>query len=150
VRKASSPTARRGDEDGQITAMLVILGICLLLAIIAVIDISGSYLRRQAAMSLADGAALSASDAAAAAGVYGNAQDSFVVIDEGAATAAVDSYLRGTGAFVRYPGLRVQVRVVGHTVTVDLSMPYALPVTLPGVASSATIHGSGAAEMPIY
>jgi hypothetical protein len=142
--------ARRADEGGQITAMLVIFSICLLLAIIAVIDISGGYLRRQAAMSLADGAALSASDAAAGGGVYGGEQASFVVIDRDDAAAAVDSYLRATGAFVRYPGLRVAVGVVGHTVTVDLSMPYALPVSLPGVQTTAVIHGSGAAEMPIY
>ncbi len=145
---ASSPS--RPNECGQITAMLVLFSICLLLAIIAVTDISGSYLRRQAAMSLADGAALSASDAAAAGSVYGSDDDGFVAIDANAASAAVTSYLRATGAYDDYPGLDVHVTVVGHTVEVYLTMPYDLPITVPGVVGAATIHGSGAAEMPIY
>jgi Putative Flp pilus-assembly TadE/G-like len=70
MTQASSHRLHGRCESGQITAMLVLLGICLLLAIIAVIDISGSYLRRQAVASLADGAALSASDSAVAAGIY--------------------------------------------------------------------------------
>lgn len=140
----------RGDDSGQITAMLVLFSICLLLAIIAVTDISASYLRRQAASSLAAGAALSASDAAAAVGAYGSAVDGFVVLDQDAAAAAVDSYLRTTGAYAAYPGLDVQVAVYGQTVEVSLSMPYELPVSVPGVRDIAVIHGSGAAQMPIY
>jgi hypothetical protein len=147
---AGRPSGRSADEDGQITAMLVLFSICLLLAIIAVTDISGSYLRRQAAMSLADGAALAASDAAASTGVYGPDQDGFVVIDPDAASAAVEAYLRSSGAYDEYPGLEVRVIVVGHTVKVYLSMPYQLPVPVPGVTQTPTIHGTGAAEMPIY
>jgi Putative Flp pilus-assembly TadE/G-like len=137
-------------ESGQITAMLVLFSICLLLAIIAVTDISGSYLRRQAAASLADGAALAASDSAVAAGVYHRADTGYVDPDPTAATAAVQTYLRRAGAYAEYPGLEVRVLVVGHTVTVRLAMPYRLPVTMPGVRGTATIHGSAAAEVPIY
>lgn len=137
------------DERGQITAMLVLFTICLLLAIIAVADVSASYLRRQAATSLADGAALAASDGAAAAGVYGG-DDQFVIIGQSAAEAAVDNYLRDTGAYAEYPGLQVAVRVEGHTVSVYLSMPYHLPVSVPGVAGTTTIHADGSSVMPIY
>jgi Putative Flp pilus-assembly TadE/G-like len=137
------------NEQGQITAMLVIFSVCLLLAIIAVTDISASYLRRQAVVSLADGAALAASDGAAAAGIYGKARDDFVVIAQPAAAAAVDSYLRETGAYASYPGLHVEVSAQGHTVTVYLSMPYALPVPVPGVAGTTTLHAVGASQLPI-
>jgi hypothetical protein len=129
--------------------MLAIFSVCLLLAIIAVTDISASYLRRQAVVSLADGAALAASDGAAAAGVYGQSAD-FVMIGQPAAAAAVDSYLRQTGAYARYPGLHVEVAAEGHTVTVYLSMPYSLPIPVPGVAGTTTLHAVGASEMPIY
>jgi Flp pilus assembly protein TadG len=137
------------DERGQITAMLVIFSVCLLLAIVAVTDLSASYLRRQAVTSLADGAALAASNGAAA-GIYGRSSDDFVVIGQPAAAAAVDSYLRDTGAYAKYPGLQVEVAAQGHTVTVYLSMPYRLPVPVPGVASTTTLHSSGASELPIY
>lgn len=145
---ARQPRAR--DERGQITAMLVLFAICLLLAVIAVTDVSASYLRRQAATSLADGAALAASDGAAGAAVYNGLNDQYVVIGQAAAQAAVDGYLRETGAYAAYPGLRVEVVASGHTVTVSLSMPYQLPVPAPGVAGVATIHATGASEMPIY
>jgi hypothetical protein len=138
------------DERGQITAMLVTFSVCLLLAIVAVTDISASYLRRQAVMALADGAALAASNGAAAAGIYGNAHDDFVPISQPAAAAAVDSYLRETGAYAKYPGLRADVAAQGHTVTVYLSMPYRLPVPVPGVAATTTLHSVGTSEMPIY
>ncbi len=130
--------------------MLVLFTICLLLAITAVIDVSASYLRRQAAMSLADGAALAASDGAAAAGVYGDADDDYVIIGQPAAETAVDAYLRDTGAYSQYPGLHVAVQVEGHTVNVELAMPYELPVPVPGVADTTTIHASGSSIMPIY
>ena len=57
-------------DDGSITPLLIVFALCLALMIGAVIDVSAAYLRRQATASLADGAALSASDAAAAAAVY--------------------------------------------------------------------------------
>lgn len=137
-------------ERGQITAMLVIFALTLLLAISAVINISASYLRRQSATSLADGAALAALDAAAAAGVYGSPSDEFVPIDQAAAAAAVETYLQSTGAYADYPGLGADVVVQEHTVVVSLSMPYELPVSIPGVQGATTIHASGAAVLPIY
>ena len=130
--------------------MLVLFSLCLLLAITAVIDVSGSYLRRQAAASLADGAALSVSDAAAAPDVYHGADDAYVAIDARAATAAVHSYLVDTGAYDAYPGLAVDVAVADHTVLLELSMPYRLPVRMPGVPSTATIHANASAQMLIY
>ncbi len=137
-------------EAGQITAMLVIFSICLLIAVAAVTDISASYLRRQDATSLADGAALAATDAAAAGGVYAGEDVEFVTLDESAAASAVDAYLREVGAYDDYPGLRVDVVVVGHTVEVTMTMPYDLPVTMPGVDATTTIHSRAAAQLPIY
>jgi hypothetical protein len=128
--------------------MLVIFSICLLLAIIAVTDVSASYLRRQSATSLADGAALAATQAAAAGGIYTDADD-FVAIDEPAAEAAVDQYLREVGAYASYPGLVADVDVDGHVVSVALVMPYRLPVPVPGVERVTTIHATASAELPI-
>jgi hypothetical protein len=142
--------SRRRTDAGQITAMLGIWSVCLLLAIIAVIDISASYLRRQSATSLADGAALAATEAAGAGGIYGDADTGFVPIEAAAARSAVNAYLRDVGAYDAYPGLDVAVRVVGHQVEVALVMPYRLPVRVPGVDATTLIHARGAAELPIY
>ena len=150
VARPTGHAAGARTEHGQITAMLVLFTICLLLAIIAVTDVSAAYLRRQAATSLADGAALAATNGAAAAGVYGGADDKFVTIGQSAAQAAVDTYLTDTGAYARYPGLGVAVAVEGHTVTVSLSVPFELPVPVPGVAGTTTIHAAGSSVMPIY
>ncbi|MFY9914890.1 MAG: pilus assembly protein TadG-related protein [Nocardioidaceae bacterium] len=140
----------RRTEAGQITAMLVILTICLVIAIAAVTDISASYLRRQAATSLADGAALAATSAAATGAIYGAQDADYVTFDEAAATVAVDRYLRTVGAYRAYPGLSVDVSVVGHDVEVALVMPYRLPVRMPGLDATTTIHASAAAALPIY
>lgn len=141
----------RGREDaGSITAMLVILSVCLLLMVIAVTDLSAAYLRRQVATSLADGAALAATQAAAAGSVYSDPDSRYVAIDGPAAAAAVRSYLARTGAYDDYPGLSSTVRVVGHEVQVFLVMPYDLPIPVPGVEDTALIHASSAAALPIY
>ncbi len=140
---------RPRDQTGQITAMLIIFSLCALLAVVAVTDISASYLRRQSATSLADGAALAATEAAAA-NVYGSADDEYVPIEPAAAYAAVTTYLRDTGSYTAYPGLSVSVSVEGATVRVALTMPYQLPVPLPGVDSTTTIHATGSAQLPIY
>ena len=149
MTSALRPSRVRSDA-GQVTAMLVLFSVCLLLAIIAVTDVSASYLRRQAATSLADGAALAATEAAAAAGVYNSTPDGFLIIDAQAAQAAVEQYLRATGAYGRYPGLRADVDVTGYTVHVALSMPFRLPITVPGVDATIVVHGTGSSVMPIY
>lgn len=151
-RRLKLPSARsagRGD-GGQITAMLVIFCLCLLLAIVAVTDLSAAYLRRESATSLADGASLAATEAAVAGSIYHDTDSGFVPIDQPAAEAAVRSYLVEIGAYGDYPGLRAEVTVVGHRVVVALTMPYQLPVPVPGVGRSTLVHASASAELPIY
>jgi hypothetical protein len=140
----------RCGETGQITAMLVIFAVILLLAIAAVTDISASYLRRQAVTNLADGAALAATDAAAAAAVYADPEAEFVTIDPTAAQQAVEQYLTAIGAYDDYPGLTARVWVDGYAVRVALTVPYDLPVPVPGVSQTVDVHGTGSSMMPIY
>jgi putative Flp pilus-assembly TadE/G-like protein len=138
------------DDRGVITGMLVIFAICLLLTIVAVTDLSAAYLRRQAAMSLADGASLAATSAAAAGAIYHPGHQDYVPINQAAAAAAVRRYLATTGAYGHYPGLRSYVQVVGHRVLVQLTMPYRLPIPVPGVRQVTLVHATSAAELPIY
>jgi hypothetical protein len=142
--------SRTREDRGVITGMLVIFCLCLLLLIVAVTDLSAAYLRRESARSLADGASLAATEAASAAAIYADPQVTFVPIDRRGAAAAVHTYLAKTGAYAEYPGLRSQVSVVGHRVVVALSMPYRLPIPVPGVERVVRVHGTSAAELPVY
>lgn len=138
-------------DEGSITPLLLVFAICLALTISAVIDVSAAYLRRQAASSLADGAALSASDAAAAAAVYSGEGRRYVPIDEDAARHAVAAYLDESGALARYPGLRAAVEVIGtRTIVVELLVPYDLPISVPGARDAVVIRVQAAAELPVY
>lgn len=141
---------RACDQRGQVTVLLVVFAVCLLLTISAVTDVSASYLRRQSATSLADGAALAATEAASAGGIYAEPDAGFVPIEQSAAEGAVDRYLREVGAYADYPGLEADVTVAGHQVQVALAMPYRLPIGMPGVDATTWIHADGAAELPIY
>ena len=145
-----APRIPHRHQSGVITGMLVIFSICLLLTVIAVTDLSAAYLRRQAAMSLADGASLAATQAAAAGSVYTHPHGGYVAIDQRAAAAAVRAYLARTGAYGEYPGLRATVQVAGHQVLVHLTMPYHLPIPVPGVRRVTLVHATSAAELPIY
>ena len=154
--RATAVRLTRGD-GGSVTPLLVVFAVCLMLLVSVVVDLSGAYLRRQSVASLADGAALSASDAAATAAVYGEHGDridhidQYVPIDENAARQAVESYLDATGALARYRGLRASVEVLGgRTVVVELLMPYDLPIPMPGVRDSALIRVRALAELPVY
>lgn len=150
ISYALSRLQRPRGEHGQITAMIVIFMLCLLLAVVAVTDLSAAYLRRQAAFSLADAASLAATRAAAVGSIYSHPHARYVPIDQRAAGAAVRRYLHSVGAYADYPGLRAHVRVLGPRVRVVLTMPYRLPVPVPGVQRSTTIHAFAAAELPIY
>lgn len=150
MRRRAALRAQDRGEKGQITAMLVIFMLCLLLTIIAVTDLSAAYLRRQSAMSLADGASLAATEAAAAGSVYNDPDGGYVAIDAAAAARAVRAYLGRTGAYGDYPGLSSRVEVAGHRVLVFLTMPYRLPIPVPGVKETTLVHASSAAELPIY
>jgi hypothetical protein len=130
---------------------VIAFALCLALLVSVVVDVSAAYLRRQATASLADGAALSASDAAAAASVYAGDSERYVPIHEDAARHAVAAYLAETGAVTRYPGLRASVEVVaGRTIVVELQMPYDLPISVPGARDAVTIRVQSAAELPVY
>lgn len=140
----------RRTEHGQLTLLIVAFALCLLLAVAAVTDISAAYLRRQSMTSLADGAALSATDGAAEAAIYGDPDAAFVTLDEVAARAAVDRYLRDVDAYRNFPGLTARVEVVDNVLSVRLQSVYQVPFPIPGARSDATIEATGSATMPIY
>ncbi len=82
--------------------------------------------------------------------MYGDPTTEYVALDEDAAGAAVDRYLREVDAFQAFPGLRASVSVVDNVLVVRLQTPFRVPFPIPGARTTSTIDVTGSATMPIY
>jgi hypothetical protein len=144
---------RFGDEHGQTTVLIVGLATVLAMAIALVVDASAAYLQRQGLDTLADGAALHGADLGATGeDVYeGGVPEDRLALTAGRVRAAVGDYLRGVGAFARYPGLSYSVRVeqASASVEVQLSAPLDLPLSIPGSPEQTTIGATGSAVVGV-
>ncbi|HET6167315.1 MAG TPA: pilus assembly protein TadG-related protein [Marmoricola sp.] len=139
----------RSDQRGSITPLIV--GFALIVAVLVgvVVDASAAYLRRQGLDSLADAAALAATDGLQGDRVYTHGLDERAEIDSEAARRYVGDYLRATGALGRYPGLVWEVTTTQTTVVVHVASPLDLPLRVPGVGEGATVTGSAAAVVVV-
>lgn len=129
-------TRRERDDAGSVIPLVLgFLGFLALLVAV-VVDASAAYLQRSGLDTLADGAALRGADLGAAGQVFyeQGLDGARLDLTPESARAAVAEYLREVGAFERYPGLTVQVRVdtARDRVEVSLSAPADLPLTVPG------------------
>ena len=138
-------------EGGQATLFIIGIATTLLMAIATVVDASAAYLQRQSLDTLADGAALRGADLGAA-GVYTEGLPEERLLQEaGEVRASVQDYLRLVGAFRRYPGLAVAVRVdpVARSVTVTLDAPVDLPLAVPGSPATPRVGASSTAAVEV-
>ena len=141
----------RRDEQGQVTLLIIGFASILLMAVVVVVDASAAYLQRQGLDNLADGAALYGADLGSA-GIYTEGLgDERLVQQEAAVKAAVRDYLARAEAGRRYPGIDVDVRVdpINRSVTVHLSAPLDLPLTVPGSPSRPTVGASSTAAVSV-
>lgn len=140
---------RRRDERGSTIPLIIGFAAVLLVAVAVVVDVSAAYLQRQGLDTLADGAALRAADLGAeGAELYaGGLAGDRLEVTRASAHAAVGDYLRGVGAYDRYPGLRFEVDVdtAAERVGVRLTAPLELPLTVSGAPGTALIGANGAA-----
>jgi uncharacterized membrane protein len=139
----------RRDERGSIAPLIIGFALVVGVLVAVVVDASAAYLRRQGLDSLADAAALAATDGLQGESVYTHGLGARAEIDPVAARRYVADYLRSTGAPARYPGLGWSVSTTATTVTVRLSGPLDLPLRVPGVGASATITGTASAVVVV-
>lgn len=137
------------DERGQVSLLVIGFATVIALLIAVVIDATAAYLQRQGLDTLADGAALRGADLAPRERpiyVEGVPQRRLELTPT-AARSSVAAYLRETGAYRRYPGLRVDVAVdqTDRTVTVWLSAPVELPLAVPGSPDTPSVGATGSA-----
>jgi hypothetical protein len=143
---------RRSDDRG--TATLLIIGLALVLALMGAVvtDASAAYLDRQALDTLADGAALTAADAAASgAETYGDGLGADLHLDAATAQAAALDYLRRVGAFAEFPGLSIDVSVDAATdrVVVVVHATLVLPLHVPGSPGRALLGAVSSASVGV-
>jgi hypothetical protein len=133
--------------------LIVGMAVFLAMTIALVVDASAAYLQRQGLNTLADGAALQGADLGATGrDVYeGGVPADRLELTAAQVRQAVAAYLRGSGAFARYPGLSYRVRVdpAAQSVEVVLSAPLDLPLTVPGSPERATIGATGSAVVGV-
>ena len=140
---------KRRDEAGQTTLLIVGFALVLALAVATVVDVSAAYLRRQALSTVADGAALRAADlGATGTEVYtGGVPEGRLRLSVERVRGSVRDFLAASGAYADYPGLAFEVDVDHATssVTVHVSAPLDLPLTVPGSPQVATVGATGSA-----
>ena len=140
---------QRRDERGSITPLII--GFALLVAVLVavVVDASAAYLRRQGLDSVADAAALAATDGLQGDAVYRHGLGERAEIDAEATRRYVEDYLSSSDAAGRYPGLTWTVSTSTTSVVVRLAARLDLPLRVPGVAESATVTGTAAAVVVV-
>jgi Flp pilus assembly protein TadG len=142
-------SGRHHDERGSITPLVIGFALVVALLVAVVVDASAAYLRRQGLDSVADAAALAATDGLQGDAVYTRGLGDRAEIDPATARQYVEEYLRTSGAVGRYPGLSWTVTTSATTVAVRVAAPLDLPLHVPGVGESATVSGSAAAVVVV-
>lgn len=142
-------THRSRDDLGSITPLVVGFALIVAVLVAVVVDASAAYLRRQGLNSVADSAALAATDGLQGERVYTHGLDDLAEIDAAAAKAYVDDYLRSSGALGRYPGLSWTVTTSATSVLVRVEAPLDLPLQVPGIADDVMVRGSAAAVVVV-
>lgn len=135
------------DERGSIAPLIIGFALILATLVGVVVDASAAYLRRSGMSSLADAAALSATDGLQGDQVYTQGLGKKAVIDPATAQRYVEDYLARSGARSRYPGLDVRVVTRDNVVVVRLRAPLHLPLRVPGVVGDAVVSGDAASEV---
>jgi len=140
---------RPRSERGSIIPLVVGFAFLVAVLVAVVVDASAAYLRRQGLDSVADAAALAATDGLQGDRVYTHGLDDLAEIDAATARHFVEDYLRSSGVLARYPGLGWTVTTSATTVVVRLVAPLDLPLRVPGVETRTTVSGSAASVVVV-
>jgi hypothetical protein len=141
--------SRRSNQRGSITPLVIGFALLVGVLVAVVVDASAAYLRRQGLNSVADAAALAATDGLQGDAVYTHGLADRAEIDPEAARRYVEDYLRSSDVLTRYPGMTWAVTTSATSVLVHVAAPLDLPLRVPGVGESAVVTGSAAAVVVI-
>ncbi len=136
-------------EHGQTTLLIIGFVLVIAMTVVVVVDASAAYLRRQALSSLADGAALAATDGIQGEQVYTTGLGERAAVDPETARVFVQAHLASVGAGEQFPGLTHAVETDGERVVVHLRTRLDLPLPLPGVADRTEVSATAAAVVAV-
>jgi hypothetical protein len=136
-------------ERGSVAPLLIGLALVLTVLVAVVVDASAAFLRRQQLDSLADAAALAATDGVQGDAVYTRGLGDRAAIDPAAARRHVAAYVAASGARSRFPGLVYEVRTSADTVVVRLSAPLRLPLRVGDLGATPTVTGTAASVVVV-
>lgn len=142
-------TGARGDERGSITPLIIGFAVVIAMLVAVVVDSSAAFLRRQDLDSVADAAALAATDGVQGDAVYTRGLGDTAQIDAAAARHYVAAYIESSGVLRRFPQLSFEVRTTTNTVIVRVHTPLRLPLHVPGVGETARVSGTAASVVVI-
>jgi uncharacterized membrane protein len=139
----------RRDERGSVTPLIIGFTVVIVLLVAVVVDASAAFLQRQRLDSVADAAALAATDGIQGEAVYTQGLGRRAEIDPLAAEAYVTAYVANTRAAVRFPGLAYTVDARSNTVVVRVTAPLRLPLHVPGVGPRTLVSGTAASVIVV-
>lgn len=142
-------TSATRDQRGSITPLIIGLAVIVAMLVVVVVDASAGFLRRESLNSVADAAALAATDGIQGESAYTIGLGEHVAVDQVAARRFVTEYLTRSGAIRKYPDLTWAVSVRGQRVAVRLSAPLDLPLPLPGMDPRASIVAMSSAVVTV-
>ncbi len=137
------------EEQGSVTPLIIGFAVVVALLVGAVVDASAAYLRRQGLNSVADSAALAATDGLQGEAVYTHGLGRRARIDPVAARRYVADYVAGSGLERRFPGLDYSVTTTADTVVVRVSTRMDLPLHVPGVGTDIPVTGTAASVVVV-
>lgn len=140
---------RHRDERGSVTPLIIGFAVVVALLVGVVVDASAAFLHRQRLNSVADAAALAATDGLQGEQVYTHGLGSRAYIDPAAARAYVEDYLTGAGVRTRFPDLSYSVSTAPQRVVVRVVAPVDLPIRVGGIGRSAMVSGTAASVIAV-
>lgn len=139
--------ARARDERGSVAPMIIGFFLVVALLVAVVVDASAAYLRHQDLDSVADAAALAATDGLQGDQVYTSGLGERALIDPVAARGYVEAYVAASGVRSRFPGLNYAVSSSAQTVVVRVSAPMRLPLRAPGAGEATVVRATAASTV---
>lgn len=137
------------DERGSVTPLIIGFAVVVVLLVAVVVDASAAYLRRQGLNSVADAAALAATDGIQGEEVYTHGLGQRAQIDPAAARRYVAEYVAASGIRRRFPGLDYAVETTSEVVVVRVVTPMDLPLHVPGVGTGILVRGAAASVVVV-
>jgi hypothetical protein len=140
---------RRGQDDGQITLMIIGFVMIIVLAVGVVANASKAFVYRRSLASWADGAAIAAAQSIAEDVVYSGETVGVLPISATDARRVVDEYVTRNRLANRFDDLSVAVSVDPAAATVTVEFGVRVPLSLSGDAAGIPVSAAATATAPL-